>query len=95
MAYRITYDQSNVRKKSVRFPRIRWKRCAVLFSAAVLGLMVIIPAGRMWLRDLLLPGDEEVTAVALEGLAEDIESGVSVGEAVDAFCREIIYAEQA
>jgi hypothetical protein len=50
----------------------------------------MVPQGRLWLRDLLLPGDEEITASALEGMVSDLRAGEPVREAVEAFCREIL-----
>ena len=38
---------------------------------------------------MLLPGDPDVTAAALRGLVADVRGG-NTGEAIAAFCREII-----
>jgi hypothetical protein len=50
----------------------------------------MLPRGRWWFRDLLLPGDEQVTSAALEGMVSDLRSGEPIGEAVETFCREIL-----
>jgi hypothetical protein len=50
----------------------------------------MLPRGRLWFRDLLLPGDEQVTSAALEGMVSDLRSGEPIGEAVETFCREIL-----
>lgn len=90
MGYRITYENGVAKKETVRLRRFRWKRWGAGAVAVALAVALMIPAGRLWVRDLLLPGDEEVTAAALEGMVENIRSGEPVGEAVEAFCREII-----
>lgn len=90
MGYRITYENGTIRKKTVRTWRIHWKRWSVAMASVALALMLILPGGRLAIRDLLLPGDEAVTAAALEGMIEDIQDGDSVGEALETFCREIL-----
>jgi hypothetical protein len=56
----------------------------------VLAVTFMLPRGRLWFRDLLLPGDEQVTSAALEGMVSDLRSGEPIGEAVETFCREIL-----
>lgn len=90
MGYQITYDRDVIKKKKMRVHKIKWKRVALSVTAAALVVTLALPAGRLWIRDLILPGDEDVTAAALEGLAEDLSAGEPVGEAVETFCREII-----
>jgi hypothetical protein len=93
MAYRITYSEGSISKQTVASRKINRKPILIGIFAGVLALTLVIPAGRLWLRDLLLPGDEDITAGALEALAEDLGDGVSLGEAVDAFCYEIIHGQ--
>ena len=93
MAYRITYSEGSISKQTVASRKINWKPILIGVFAGVLALTLVIPAGRLWLRDLLLPGDEDITAGALEALAEDLGDGVPLGEAVDAFCYEIIHGQ--
>lgn len=93
MSYRITYGEGRIKKKAVSLPKIKWKPILVGISAAALAVTLVVPGGRLWLRDLILPGDEEVTVGALEVLVEDLGNGVSLEEAVDAFCYEIIHGQ--
>lgn len=90
MGYRITYENDVIRKSVLRIPCLRWRRWGIGLGAAALAVSLLIPGGRLWLRDLLLPGDEEITASALESMIADLRSGEPVGEAVEAFCKEII-----
>ena len=48
------------------------------------------PEGREVLMEILLPGDPEVTWNALETMATQLRSGEAIGDAVMAFCREIV-----
>ncbi len=92
MGYRIEYDAGTAvterTKSKDRKPKI--KTAALLLVAGLVAGTLVWPKGRAWARDLLLPGDEAVTAQALEDLAEDLAEGGPVSEAVEAFCRQII-----
>lgn len=95
MGYRITYSNGIIEKKLFRDRRINWKRIPVIFATLAVAVTLAVPSGRLWLRNILLPGDEDVTAAALESLVEDLYSGESVGEAVQTFCREILTGDGA
>ncbi len=90
MGYRITYENGIIRKKAVGERRFRWKRWGCGCLGVALAVALMLPQGRLLVRDLLLPGDEDVTAAALEEMVENIRAGEPVGEAVEAFCREIL-----
>ena len=90
MGYRITYDNGTIRKETVQVHRFKWKRWGSGCLAFVLAVTFMFPRGRLWFRDLLLPGDEQVTSAALEGMVSDLRSGEPIGEAVETFCREIL-----
>ena len=55
--------------------------CVILLMIGYFGI------GRM---HNLLPGDPNVTAIALENLTESISSGDSLKDAIVAFCQEIL-----
>lgn len=88
MGYRIAYEDSNVIKTPLRRKRKTWRLLAVAL-ALVIGLS--IPQVRRTLRDIVLPGKEEITAKALGDLVTDLRRGEPFGEAVEAFCLEIIH----
>lgn len=94
MGYRITYENGHIHKKTIRSSQFRWKRWGAGAAVAALAVTLLIPRGRLWLRDILLPGDEDVTAAALGSLVENLSSGEPVGEAVQTFCREIIHGDR-
>lgn len=65
-------------------------RLAVLGFMMFFSAVCMIPQVRAALRDLLLPGDPEVTATALERLVEAVSEGEAIQTALTEFCREII-----
>ena len=42
------------------------------------------------ISDYLIPGDDGVTARAMEAFASDMKSGVPIQDAMEAFCKEIV-----
>ena len=94
MGYRITYKRGIMEKKTFRDRRIKWKSVAVTLLVLCLVGALAFPGGRLWLRDILLPGDADITAAALGSLVENLSAGEPVGEAVQTFCREIIHGDR-
>ena len=92
MGYEISYPSFGEEKKYKG--KRKWKPSAWFSIALVVALVfgALSIKGRMlpWVRQYLLPGDPEVTAVALDGLWEDLRAGDSLPEALAAFCREIV-----
>lgn len=89
MGYRIEYDGIGVKKH--RGPVKRGGRIAyVCVLLLVAGAITVKTVGLTWVQEVLLPGDPEVTAMALEGLVEDLRQGDTLGQAIKAFCEEII-----
>lgn len=91
MGYQIRYDAG----KAVKIALKERKASAIGVLAA--GLVVacllmrlIWPAGVDKLRQMVFPGDPEVTGRAAEQMVSQIHEGVPVGDAVQAFCREIL-----
>ncbi len=89
MSYRIEYGGGN----AVRKPG-RGNRLPVLTAGAFLLFLLLTqafwPEGTAALREFLLPGDSEVTAHAFSAMAEDLQQGIPVSDALTAFCREIL-----
>lgn len=94
MGYRITYENGHIHKKTVRSSQFRWKRWGAGAAVAALAVTLLIPRGRLWVREVILPGDAEVTAAALEGMVSDLREGEPMGEALETFCREIIHGDR-
>ena len=91
MGYRIEYEGS-------REERFQWKRFAGLLGGALLLFCLLTqlfwPGGAQTLRELLIPGDPEVTARACETMVSGIRAGEDFGDTVTAFCREILDGAQ-
>lgn len=83
MGYRIVYEKREKRKLPI-------KKIMIFVLGAVTAAVLLWPASRNRLREWMLPGDAEVTAEALQGLVSDLGDGESLGDAVTAFCKEII-----
>ena len=96
MAYQISYGQDCATKKNkleLRLPkpgREVMLRAALVCSVILLLLTCLIPQVRAALWDLLLPGDPEVTSIALERLVQAVSEGEAIQTALTEFCREII-----
>lgn len=88
MAYSIEYFTSDEAKK----PKVNFRQIGVvlLILAIVVAAVVIKSASLPFVKEVLLPGDPAVTAMALDALVEDICDGASVIEAFKAFCKEIV-----
>ncbi len=50
------------------------------------------PEGWEYLQEALLPGDNAVTAAALESLSEELRGGTEIPIALQQFCRRILEA---
>ena len=88
MAYKIDYIPVGKRQylKNRKTPEWLFPTIAVLaFFAVVLALTAHYGS-----TDWLLPGDPAVTRAALIDLIENLKAGEQFGDAVTAFCREVI-----
>lgn len=92
MAYRIVYGPE------IRAPR-RWENFPLrrqLLTAAF-GLLFVLLVRQIWpegmavLRQILLPGEPTLTEQAFNDLVVHIRNGSSLGDAVTAFCQQIIH----
>lgn len=82
MGYKIAYSQETAYKFPIKQAKkfsVRW----VIAGALAIGLLA---GGWKW----LLPGDPDKTQAALATLTEDIRAGQSLGQAITAFCQEIV-----
>ena len=91
MAYSIDYNAGEIKKVEFKPLRKRVKRKILTFVAIAFTVIGITQAvGSDAVKEFLLPGDPAVTEAALTGMIEDIRAGESVGDAITAFCREIL-----
>lgn len=89
MSYEIRYDTIVCPKPGKPFP-LRQTAAAVLVCILIAGAVAVKSIELSWVKQVLLPGDPEVTAGALEHMVDDLRGGDNLLNAVTAFCREII-----
>ena len=91
MGYQIRYDAGKAVKTGLK----ERKRSAVgMVAAALVAVCLLVrlfwPAGADKLRQAVMPGDPEITGRAASEMVSQIHEGVPVGDAVQAFCRQIL-----
>ena len=89
MSYRIEYDRK-IGKYEVHQNHTSPKTFVLLLVGAV-GLAVWLGSDVIALRDMLIPGEDELTIQAFQNMSNDLRSGAGLGDAVFSFCRYIIH----
>ena len=87
MGYKVQYGVNRHERRNRRALLRKWV-IAILLDVILVTAWVMDMRGTLY--EALLPGDPVVTASALENLRQDLASGEPLGEAVTAFCREVI-----
>lgn len=91
MGYRIDYGPAEPQKKNKLWETVKMQVLTAVFAAAfTIGVRTWWPEGTAQLRAWLLPGEPSVTQTAFSNLVDDLRNGTQLGDAVTAFCREII-----
>lgn len=92
MAYKIQYSSIGIKKyvKGKRSQK-RFLSIAALSALIVFISLVILSHNRFY---WLVPGDPDVTLSAMTALISDLSEGTPLGEAIVAFCREVIAGAQ-
>ena len=82
----------------IEYPENSWKNrkrdrhwvpvCTVLCTLALVGL--IWKDSRYYIQRLLFPGDAAAALAELERLAENLQSGTPLGQALEAFCAGVV-----
>ena len=95
MGYRIEYDGEVVVWKQERVNGLR------VFSMAMVCLLLFgilsyhfWPEGWSVLETWIYPGDLQVTKAAFQNMADNLQAGVGISDAVTVFCREILDGAQ-
>ena len=96
MSYRIVYGPDVPAVRENRINPLRLQLWTAVFAVAfVLLVRQVWPEGRTVLQRILLPGEPGITEAALIGMVEGLQAGEGVGEALTAFCRQIIHGQAA
>lgn len=95
LSYRIVYGPVPKMKRGGQGRRLRIQlMAAVFFLIFVLGVRLVWPEGSELLQSYLLPGEKGVTEAAFSVMITDLQAGEPLGEAVTAFCRQVIAGAQ-
>ena len=96
MGYLISYGQTTVKEIIKEKQKFHFgKNQIYVIVACSLLLMAIFLGSKKSVQNFFLPGNSEVTRTALDKMVRGIREGESVGNAVTAFCREIVQSEGA
>ena len=88
MAYKIEYGYGSIRQQLVKKDRGHVKSGKWLVLLAVIAAVLCF---RLYgIPDFLIPGNADVTRAAASNFIEHVQTGMPVGEAVTAFCLQII-----
>jgi hypothetical protein len=88
MGYRIVYDgREGKYEVKAHNPMRIW----VALGVALLLIFSFWETGGEYVREALIPGDNQVTLAAVRSLKERLSQGVAWQEAVGAFCTDVIH----
>ncbi len=90
MGYRVEYDISGKRTVVDVEKKRRGKWFGRIFFVVATVALLIYGIAENWFWEILFPGYNESTKVAAEHMIHQIREGESVGDAVTAFCKEIV-----
>lgn len=92
MGYKIIYGKCKSAKNKIIHRRKIMKSGTLKLSITVVMIVSILawPKGRAWVKEVMLPGDNNVTKRALQGLVTDVGDGMALPDALQVFCGEIL-----
>ncbi len=91
MSYRIDYHPEEQRKQTPAGFRVsRFTMTMGCFAVFLVLVHLFWQEGAALLRQLLIPGDPDVTLAAADVLADSLSRGANPGEAITVFCRRIL-----
>lgn len=91
MGYRIVYGPMPKMPQERDYKPLRIQVLTAVFALLfVLTVRQAWPEGTALLREFLLPGEQNVTEAAFSEMIGDIREGESLGDALTAFCRQIV-----
>ena len=91
VGYRIEYD-GQAGRYEVK-PEKNWFPGIVIVTVLVLISICFWPGDMQKFRSFLIPGEDAVTVQAFRNMTDDLRSGATLGEAVEAFCRFVIHEQ--
>lgn len=98
MGYQIKYGATAVKIPVLENTPKKEKNTRPVWLIPVIVTGIIIALGWTGNLDFLIPGDKVVTKKAFSEMVEQVQQGEQIGNAITAFCREILdnaeYADQ-
>lgn len=91
MGYRIDYSGGTATKSKVIYQRKRKWWIPFCLTVLIVGGLMAWPEARQIVHRVIVPGEDQVTEQAVQGLVEDLREGTPIQQAVEVFCQEIIY----
>lgn len=91
MGYRIQYGQT-MTKTPIADEKVlhKLKKLRLLIPVCVFFLISLLWSKRDAVHDFLIPGNAAVTEAAVAEFVNDLRAGENFGDAITAFCQEII-----
>ena len=86
MGYVIEYPENSWKNRKIG--RLLVPICVVLCALALVDL--IWKDSRYYIQRLLFPGDAAVALAELERLVVNLQSGTPLGQALEAFCADVV-----
>ena len=90
MAYSVRYEPEWDLKQSFSRRKIFKRSWIVGIVLVVFGILSAFSQIRVWLWDILVPGDPKITAQAWSHMIVNISGGESLTDSIVSFCQEII-----
>lgn len=91
MGYRIAYgEQGSVTKELARDSGKFFQYTIGFFLVFCILTATIFPEQWSVAKDLMVPGDPEVTKAAFHEMTRQLKDGEAIGDAVVTFCREVV-----
>ena len=94
MGYRISYGESVQKIEIQEKPTGNKSNKKLFLIAAIVLVLLAVWSFSDRLTEYLIPVDPKITRSAVTTMVSDIGAGEPVGEAVTAFCKEIIAGAQ-
>lgn len=94
MSYRIEYDRG---KSKYEVTKDNTSRFSLILTTAIVSIILFTlscwPEGAEKLKSVLIPGEDMVTVQAFQTMKQDLLSGASIEDSVEAFCKSVIHGK--
>lgn len=95
MGYRVEYQPIKKVRGAERIKSRVLSLTALFFLLFCVLVQCFLPRGAELMKEILIPGETAVTAVALDRFAEELKMGGALQEALQHFCQLVLAGEAA